>query len=169
MPPLLYAQPYNIDAEGFFFRTESEYSLQAQHIRDRFGNYVEEFEIQFIDGEALDGELAGAMGLSQGNVARFFELADDWDEDQKIHFIIAVGEGGYPFDLDSDDPDALDIDIYEIESLLELAREFVDEGLFGDIPDRLQCYLDFEAIARDLGIDYSMTGIAGRRFAFRCG
>ncbi len=38
---------------------------------------------------------------------------------------------------------------------------------FGDIPERIQCYLDFDAIARDLGMDYSETRIAGTDYIYR--
>jgi antirestriction protein len=51
--------------------------------------------------------------------------------------------------------------------LRELAEQFVDEGLFGDIPERLQSYLDYDAIARDLGFDYTETEIAGQRLIYR--
>lgn len=50
----------------------------------------------------------------------------------------------------------------------ELTEQFVDEGLFGDIPERLQYYLDYDAIARDLSMDYAETEIAGQRLIYRC-
>ena len=56
-----------------------------------------------------------------------------------------------------------------MDSLRELAEHFVDDGLFGEIPERLQFYLDFDAIARDLGLDYAETEIAGIRLVYRCG
>ena len=43
----------------------------------------------------------------------------------------------------------------------------MDEGLFGDIPERLQFYLDYDAIARDLGLDYAETEITGVRLIYR--
>lgn len=55
-----------------------------------------------------------------------------------------------------------------VNSLKELAEQFVDEGLFGDIPTSIQSYLDYDAIARDLGCDYSETEIAGVRLIYRC-
>ncbi|MEM6550448.1 MAG: antirestriction protein ArdA [Pseudomonadota bacterium] len=55
-----------------------------------------------------------------------------------------------------------------MESLRQLAEHFVEEGLFGDIPERLAFYIDFDAIARDLGCDYAETRIAGTRFVYRC-
>ena len=48
------------------------------------------------------------------------------------------------------------------------ALQFVDEGLFGDIPEHLRNYLDYDAIARDLACDYASTTIAGNRLAYRC-
>jgi len=51
----------------------------------------------------------------------------------------------------------------------ELAEQFVEEGLYGDIPESLQFYIDFAAIARDLAVDYSETVIAGSRVIYRCG
>jgi len=47
--------------------------------------------------------------------------------------------------------------------------QFVDEGLFGEIPAAIANYLDYDAIARDLGMDYSETVIDGARYVFRLG
>lgn len=52
--------------------------------------------------------------------------------------------------------------------LKELAEQFVDEGLFGEIPKAIANYLDYDAIARDLGFDYSEITIAGARLIYRC-
>ncbi len=47
-----------------------------------------------------------------------------------------------------------DVHIYEQTTYLELAYDQVDEGLFGEVPDHLVNYLDYEMIARDLECDY---------------
>jgi len=167
--PTLYAQPYDITATGFYFECAEDYETKAQQCRNDFGDVVEEYEIQFIDGEAIDGALAQAWGLYQSNFADYLRAADAWDDHQKRAFIIAVGECGYAFDPASDHPDGFDVDMYEVDSLKDLAAQFVDEGLFGDIPERIACYLDYHAIARDLACDYAMTEIAEVRFAYRCG
>lgn len=45
-------------------------------------------------------------------------------------------------------------ELYEnCESLEDLACELVSEGCFGDIPDSIANYIDYDAIARDLGFD----------------
>jgi len=45
----------------------------------------------------------------------------------------------------------------EVHSIEELAEIFVDDGLYGDIPENLTNYIDYEAIGRDLRYDYIQT------------
>jgi len=168
MSTQLYAQPYDIDATGFYFTDADDYEAKAAACRNDFGQPVEEFEIQFIDGEAIDAALAEAWNLNQVNFARFLEVVDDWDDQGKERFIIAVGECGYDFDPATCDPNDFDVDIYEVDNLKELAEQFVDDGLYGEIPVSLAFYIDYEAMARDLAVDYAMTDIAGRRIAYAC-
>lgn len=165
----LYAQPYNIDATGFYFDSAEDYEAKAKGNFDRYGLFVEEYEIQFIDGEQIDCELAKAICLNQCNFAKFFDLTEEWDEGQKVRFIIAGGEGGYSLDPETVDIDDIDIDIYEEDTLRDLAEQFIEEGLFGDIPERLRFYIDFDAIARDLAVEYTVTNIAETRLIYRLG
>ncbi|MEP3346296.1 MAG: antirestriction protein ArdA, partial [Litoreibacter sp.] len=58
-------------------------------------------------------------------------------------------------------------DIYHARSMKDLAEEFVAEGLFGDIPDHLAHYIDYDAIARDLAVDYSEVNVAGDFLIYR--
>lgn len=164
----LFAQPYDISAQGFYFQTPEAYQEKSAKARNGFGFPVEEYEIQFIDGEAIDAQLFEAIRVNQCNFPQFLKACDDWDDHQKKKVIVALGECGYSFDLTSDDPDDFDVDIYELDSLRELAEQFVEEGLFGEIPERLRYYLDYDAIARDLGMDYSETTIDGKRLIYRC-
>ena len=108
----LFAQPYDISACGFYFESIEQYRTKASTLKNDYGDPVEEFEIQFIDGERIDCTLASAFGVNQANLSRFFDLVDQWDDDQKTRFIIAVGESGYNTDCD---PDDLDIDVFELD------------------------------------------------------
>ena len=164
----LYAQPYDITATGFFFETTEKYQEKSVKLRNSAGWPVEEFELQFIDGAGIDAKLFEALGVNQCNFPQFLEAVDGWNEDEKIKVIIAVGEVGYNFNLGTDTPDQFEIDLYATDSLKELAEQFVEEGLFGDIPERIRNYLDYDAIARDLGMDYSETTIDGKRYVYRC-
>ena len=79
-----------------------------------------------------------------------------------------MGECGYSFD-DNTSPDDFEVDIYHVDSMRELAEQFVDEGLFGEIPENFRFYIDHDAIARDLTVDYSEAVIGGERLVYRCG
>lgn len=72
----LYAQPYDISATGFYFDKPSEYTMNAITNCNDCGGIVEEYEIQFIDGEVIDCELANAWGLNQGNFAAFLDAGN---------------------------------------------------------------------------------------------
>ena len=164
----LHAQPYDLAAAGFYFENAEEFQTKSKALRNDYGEPVEEFEIQFIDGEDIDCQLAKAISVNQANLTQFFACIDDWDDHDKIKVIIAVGECSYRFE-NSTQPDDSEIDIYHVESLKELAERFVDEGFFGDIPKPLEFYIDYEAIARDLAVEFTETSIAGERLIYRCG
>lgn len=164
----LFAQPYDITANGFYFDSVEDYNENAEKNRNSAGFPVEEYELQFIDGESIDAALFKALDVNQANFGTFLDACEEWDTAQKQKVIIAVGDCGCSFDLQSGDPDDFDIDLYELDSLKELAEQFVDEGLFGEIPTSIQNYLDYDAIARDLGFDYSETEIAGTWLIYRC-
>lgn len=164
----LYSQPYDISATGFYFESYEEYHEKAANLRNEYGDPVEEFEIQFIDGEHIDCDLANALGLYQSNIEEFFDAVNDWNEHQKIHYIIAVGECGYSHDQVADDPEDIDITIYRLRSMRELAEQFVDDGIFGEIPEHLENYIDYDRIARDLEHDYGSATVAGEFLLYQC-
>lgn len=91
----------------------------------------------------------------------------DWEEWEKINIIIAVGECGCAFGHKTDDPSDFDVQIYNVDSLKELAVDFINEGLFGEIPDHQANYLDIDAIAGDLRHDFTETVIAGMPVVYR--
>lgn len=162
----LHAQPYDITATGFYFTSAEDYGEKAKGLRNAHGDPVEEFEIQFIDGEQIDCELAKAIGINQANLRQFLEAVEEWEDWEKINVIIAVGECGYQFEPDLI-PIQFDVEIHDVGTMRELAEQFVEEGLFGDIPEQLQFYIDYDAIARDLAAEYSEIEIGGERLIYR--
>ena len=165
----LFAQPYDISARGFYFDKASEYSAKAAKLKNDYGQPVEEFEIQFIDGDGLDAKLFEALGVKQANHEAFFEAVTDWSDDDKIKVIIAVGEAGYIFSLGDDVPDQFEVDLYQADSLADLAAQFVEEGLYGEIPEPLRNYINYDAIARDLSVEYGVIQLDGTQYIYRCG
>src|ERR1700734_4087084 len=166
---IFFAQPYDISATGFYFSSVEGFQKQSARVRDAFSLPVEEYEIQFIDGDELDAALFKAVSVHQGEIGAFLDAYDNLNPDQKQKIIIAVGECGCSFDLKTGDPDKLDVDLYEMDSLRELAEHFVDEGLFGEIPESVKNHLDYDSIARDLSVDYTETVIGGTSLIYRCG
>ena len=163
------SREYDISATGFYFDSAEEYEKISKDNRNEYGQPVEEYEIQFIDGERIDAELASAFGLNQSNFGAFFEVVEDWEDYEKIRLIIANGECGYDLDPSVKGIHQLDLDVHEVDNLTDLAERFVDEGLFGEVPKAFENYIDYEAIARDLSFEYATTTIAGDHFAYRCG
>lgn len=163
-----FAQPYDISANGFFFADGEDYLTKVKACKNAYGQPVEEFEIQFIDGNDLNAELFKALDISQATILSFIDKLDIWEDHQKKHLIVAVGECGYNFDAETGDPDDFDVILYTDMKLSDLAYQFVDESLFGDIPEHLTNYIDYDAIARDLGHDYSEITIAGEVCCYAC-
>lgn len=164
----LYAQPYDTCAEGFYFSSYDEFQEKAFLATNRFGDPVEEFELQFIDGESIDAELAKAWAPDQMTIVDFFNAVQDWGDERKRHYILAVGECGYSHADAWRVPDSIEIDIYPVDSLRDLAEQFVEDGLYGEIPETLAHYIDYDAIARDLGMDFIEAEVAGERLVFAC-
>ena len=72
-----YAQPYDLSATGFYFDDAESFQAKIKSIRNVYGQPVEEFEIQFIDGDNIDCDLAKAWGINQANILRFIEVVED--------------------------------------------------------------------------------------------
>jgi len=104
------------------------------------------------------------------------ELFDDYtywyvmdDGDKKK--IVAYMKNGEDYEWCVDN--LPDLEMYEFagcyndeETLAELARLMVDEGFFGEVPERIKMYIDYEFLGRDLGVDYTVVepGVVIRMF-----
>lgn len=167
----LYAQPYSWDAKGFYFNSLEDYQSKYSKNKDSFGNPVEEYEFQIIDGTSLECELWKALG-GDGyvNLPAFFELLDIADDYQIKQIIAKNNVTGHEWHKTAQDyiDASEDVTIYEITGgwrspFAQLAEQFVVDGLYGEIPDSLQYYIDYEAIGRDLRHDgYVETEIDGQ-------
>ena len=126
---VLFAQPYDVSAIGFYFKSVEEYRAKAAENKNEEGYIIEEYELQFIDGETINAELFKALDINQVNFEFFLEACDTWDDNWKTRVIIAVGEAGYEFDLEKDSPDQFDVDIYEMDK----EKEGDDEDEDGEL------------------------------------
>lgn len=140
----LHATPYNRDASGFYFENATEYEAKATIHVDRFGNLVEEFEIQFIDGD--DAELFEACGINQANLNTWFDDIEFLQDYKKASLFYLVGVAGY--NLDQAIEKMNEPSIYQGD-LLDAATELFDECYLHTLPENLRYYIDYEKFARD--------------------
>ena len=157
----LYAQPYNRDAQGFYFHDAEEFETKSGNLRDRFGCPVEEFEIQFIDGD--DAALFDACGIDQSSLAIWFDDIEVLDDHEKIALYFLTGELGYFLD---DAINKIDEVVIFHGDAQEAAEELFDDCYAHTIPDNLRIYFDMEKFARDLemGGDFNEFEYEGRTY-----
>ncbi len=139
-----YAQPYSLDATGFYFNSLEDYKEKAEALRDHFGNVVEEFEIMFIDGD--DEQLFSACGINQANMATWFNDVVALDEREKAALFYLVSVLGYSLSDAIDKTD--EVCLYD-GNLEDAAEDLFDECYAHTIPENLRFYIDYKAFARD--------------------
>jgi antirestriction protein len=115
----------------------NKYTHNGQH-----DFYIADWECEI---DKLVGEYSNPFKLNETAST----LAEMNEHDlARIDYLISEGET-VEYALDNFE----NVDFYPDMNLKQLAEHFVDEGLFGEIPVRIACYLDYEAIGRDLGFD----------------
>lgn len=140
-----YAQPYSLDAQGFYFSDLEDYEAKAEALKDCYGNQVEEFEIQFIDGSKELCDLFNACYVNQANLGQFLAIVDEVPEHQYPSFYFLMEQG-------RDMEDALNnYDEVQVQSgnLEDAAQELFDEIYMHEVPKHLQQYIDYSAFAND--------------------
>ncbi|MBW2672229.1 MAG: antirestriction protein ArdA [Deltaproteobacteria bacterium] len=147
---VLYANPYDITAGGFYFRSAEQFEAK---FRARLP--VEEYEIEFIDGSSEDAALFGAMGVYQGpSIARFFDEVVTLEEWEKPALFYVMDNHGVT-DLD----EALLLVRDEVRVMEGRMKDYVenlidDLGGVGELgKNNAEMYFDYETFGRDLGFD----------------
>lgn len=140
----LHATPYNLDATGFYFECIEDYQNKVINHLDCYGNLVEEFEIQFIDGD--DAALFEACGIDQSNLNTWFDGIEFLQDYEKISLYYLVGCAGYTL---SQGLDKLDEPCITESSLKDAAAEQFDECYLHTIPENVRYYIDYASFARD--------------------
>lgn len=147
-----YAQPFSLDATGFYFDSVESYTTQSENLKDSFGNPVEEFEIQFIDGD--DAQLFAACGIDQGNLRQWFETIKDLADHKKTSLFYLCDCLGYALAVGLEKIG----DVCLTESRLQnAAEELFDEIYLSEVPESVRAYIDYEKFARDSELGGDMT------------
>jgi antirestriction protein len=150
-----HATPYDISAAGFYFQTYEEYLKQSASHRNEYGDLVEEYEIQFIDGDNY--RLFSALGINQANLKDWFAKFEELDGEDLIKAIYLTEDMGYAMEGILDRLD--DVILFE-GTILEYAESYLeDTGLLGQIPENLRYYFDTESFARDLVLNGDISSI----------
>ena len=148
---VLYANPYDITANGFYFSSAEEFDKK---FKKRLP--VEEYEIEFINGSSEDAALFGVLGINQLNLEPYFDDIVDLDEHDKValFYLADMYSGG----LDDWD-DALLKVRDEVRVMEGTVKDYV-ENLIDDLGgvghlagDSVEMYFDYEMFGRDLGFD----------------
>jgi len=108
----------------------------------------EEVEIQFIDGEDHLCALAKSLPIHQGDIGFWFDELEELDASAITRICFLLDDLGYNI------TDALERyeDVYlHHGSAEDYAQELIEETT--QIPESLQYYIDYEAIARDMKIN----------------
>ncbi len=148
----LYANPYNIDAAGFYFESADEFTDKSQNLTDRYGNLVEEFEIDFIDGD--DAALFNVCGINQANLNTWFDDIETLGDQEKINLYYLLNVAGYTL---SQALDKLDDPSIAQSGLRDAAEELFDECWLHSVPESIRYYIDYDKFARDCELGGDMV------------
>jgi hypothetical protein len=160
---ILHASPYNPDARGFNFSTAEEFTTQASALLDRYGNAVEEFELQYLDGE--DSQLFEACGINQCNLPTWFDDIEPLEDYEKAALFYLVDQVGYR--LNEALEKIADVCISEC-SLIDAASELFDECYLPEVPEAVRPYIDYDAFARDCRLGGDMCEFRFNGATFTC-
>lgn len=100
-----------------------------------------------------DTDLEGLTIAEYDNVHELNELAEHL-EDYDDALLAIIESTGYDWKYCVEVYNNGDYSFYPgCNTLEDLAYELVEEGCFGNVDDSIRCYIDYEAIGRDLGFD----------------
>jgi len=163
MTNIYHATPYDISATGFYFSSFEEYQEKAASHRNEYGDPVEEYEMQFIDGDNCT--LFSALGVNQANLEQWFDEFEDMPEDEAVKVIYLAG--GLGLDMSSITPNRID-EVYLFEGTArEYAENYIeDTGMLDSMPETLRYYFDYDAFTRNLELngDISSVEINGKTY-----
>lgn len=160
----LCATPYNPDASFFYFENIDEYDNKSKCHLDRYGNHVEEYEIQLIDCD--DSDLFIACNISQANLNVWFDQIEFLLDHEKVSLYYLIAVAGYSLDQALD---KLDEPSITVSSLRDAAEELFDECYLHNVqPDSIRYYIDYEKFARDCQMGGDMSEFEYEGTTYTC-
>ncbi|MBL3591241.1 MAG: antirestriction protein ArdA [gamma proteobacterium endosymbiont of Lamellibrachia anaximandri] len=145
----LYAQPYSIEHTGFYFDSIERFENGMEQLNERG---CEEVEIQFINGDAHHPSLFDAANIQQGDISLWFDELEDLASDDATRLCYLLDYLSLEDALSRYDEVYLHYGTAE-----DYAQELIEETT--EIPESLQYYIDYQAIARDMKINGEIVEI----------
>jgi len=146
----LFANPYNTSVAGFYFSSYEEYEMKSSKLVDDFGFPVEEFEIEFIDGEHC--QLFNACDINQCTLKQWFDDIELLPEVEQVELFYRCEQLNQTTQevLDKINSDGF----IQQSTLSDYAYDCVnDYGVIDCLPETFKCYFDYDAYARDLELN----------------
>lgn len=159
----LHATPYNLDASGFYFTNAEEYKTKSSTHFDNYGILVEEFEIQFIDGD--DAALFNACSINQSNLNIWFDDIEFLQDYEKVNLYYLVAIAGYNLEQALNKIDEPSI---SESNLLDAATELFDECYLHSVPANVHCYIAYDQFARDCQLGGDMCEFEYASTTYTC-
>lgn len=154
----LHATAYDITAPGFYFESEEEFNKKYdKHLP------VEEYEIQYIDGD--NPHLFDNANINQSNLSLWFDelssIDDDSDEAIALEYLLSICGYNIKEALDQYE----DVHVFD-GSLSDYAYEFFNEC--HEIPEFLSSYIDYDRIANDMNLNSEIHEIKHNKVITNC-
>ena len=146
-----FAQPYTLGAVGFYFEDLDDYREKANDLKDDCGLPVEEFELQYIDGD--HARLFNALSISQASLSDWFDLLDELDDDED-RYLIACHLEEMGFDISELSRRWDDYRLYR-GTAADYAEEIV--SVCYEVPGNLASYIDYERLGREMVLGGDIT------------
>lgn len=161
----LYVQPSVASVPGFFFETIEEYREKIFRLWVVPAVNVGESEIKFIDGKDIDREVFEALDVNKDNIGEYLRVVKQTSFRDKVKLIIRTQVMIY-CDSSWEEVKEWDIEIYEFASLKDLAIHMVKEGFYGDVPESLELYIDYDKLSHHLRVDYAEITVSGKNYVY---
>lgn len=160
----LYARPYDISATGFYFETYEEYLEKSEALLNAYGHKVEEFEIQFSDGELR--QLFDACGINQSTLETWFSTIEALSNSEQVALFYLMSNGICK-DLEQALEKLGDVSISGC-ALKDAASELFNDCYLHEVPGSVRNYIDYELFARDCELSGDMCEFVYEGATYTC-
>ena len=149
------AIPYDLSAPSFYFTTYEEYRTKSNALRNEYGDPVEEFMLDFIDGDGV--ELFNALRINQATLGIWFDDFECLSEEDRIKAVYLVQYLGY--EIDSVTRRLNEMNLFQ-GTAIDYAHDFIaSTGMLENVPEIVSRYFDYASFARDLLLGGEITEI----------